>query len=373
MALLDTLETPALLVDLDAFEANVIAMAERARAASVRLRPHAKTHKSPFVAAKQMQHGAVGVCCQTVDEAQAMVAAGIADVLITNQVTGASAIARLAGLARHARVGVCVDDRGNVDALAVAAQAAGSQLNVLVEIDVGGARCGVAPGVAAVALAQHIAAAAPALAFGGLQAYHGSAQHIRTWSERQTAIGAAHDATRATVDALAAVGLSCHTIGGAGTGTFEFEAASGLWNELQPGSYIFLDADYARNRMADGDWFAGFDHALFVLATVISNSGAGRAVVDAGHKGLGNDQGFPTVWQRSDLSYARPSDEHGVLTLSDAADGTSSLPDVGARLLLVPGHCDPTVNLYPRMIGVRGLHCGAARIEITWPIAGRRG
>lgn len=302
-----------------------------------------------------------------------MVAAGIADVLVTNQVAGASAIARLAGLARHARVGVCVDDGGNVEALAAAARAAGSTLHVLVEIDVGGARCGVAPGADAVALAQRIAAAAPALSFGGLQAYHGSAQHMRGWAERQTAIGAAHEATRATVEALAAVGLSCDTIGGAGTGTFEFEAESGLWNELQPGSYIFLDADYARNKMADGGWFAGFDHALFVLATVISNTGAGRAVVDAGHKALGNDQGFPTVWQRPDLGYARPSDEHGVLTLHDTADDTSSLPEVGARLLLVPGHCDPTVNLYARMIGVRDLHGEAPRIEVTWPVAGRRG
>lgn len=360
------IDTPALLIDLDAFERNLDAMAAAARKLGVRLRPHAKTHKSPVIAAKQIARGAVGVCCQKVAEAEVLVAGGIGDVLVSNEVVGAHKLERLAALARHARIGVCVDHADAVAALARAAEQAESRVEVLVEIDVGGKRCGVAPGAAAVGLAKRIASS-PALTFGGLQAYHGSAQHLRTPAERRAAIAAATDATRTTMQILADAGFSCRTVGGAGTGTFTLEGASGVWNELQAGSYIFMDADYGRNTPDDGRNAHPFEHALFILATVMSRAADTRAVVDVGHKATANDSGFPSVWGQADVTYHRPSDEHGILDLA----ATSWRPALGERVLLVPGHCDPTVNLYDWYVGVRGFGTAEARVEALWPIAAR--
>ena len=264
---------PALLIDLDAFEANLAKLADFANANGVRLRPHSKTHKSPIIARKQIALGAVGQCCQKVGEAEVLVEAGISDVLVSNEVWGRRKLDRLAGLAGHARISVCVDDVQNVADLSAAAMRAGTELNVLVEIDVGSGRCGVASPEAALALARAIADA-PGLIFGGLQAYHGSAQHKRSVQEREEAIGGAAETTRQTVAKLAEAGFSCDIIGGAGTGTYELEAASGVWNELQAGSYIFMDADYAKNHGADGQPVSGFRHALFVLATAMSQPNA---------------------------------------------------------------------------------------------------
>ena len=360
------IDTPALLIDLDAFEANLAKLAEFANASGVRLRPHSKTHKSPIIARKQIALGAVGQCCQKVGEAEVLVEAGISDVLVSNEVWGRRKLDRLAGLAGHARISVCVDDAQNVADLSAAATRAGTELNVLVEIDVGSGRCGVASPDAALALARAIADA-PGLSFGGLQAYHGSAQHKRSVQEREEAIGGAAETTRQTVAKLADAGFSCAIVGGAGTGTYELEAASGVWNELQAGSYIFMDADYAKNHGADGRPVAGFRHALFVLATAMSQPTSDKLVVDAGHKALGNDSGFPDVWGFAGATYNRPSDEHGAIDLTDCERKAR----VGDKILLVPGHCDPTVNLHDWYVGVRGMHGDNARVEVVWPVAAR--
>lgn len=365
---LDEVETPALIVDLDALESNIATMAQWAQSAGVRLRPHSKTHKSAMLASKQMQAGAVGVCCQKVSEAEALVAAGVSNVLVSNEVWGRSKLDLLASLARQAWIGVCVDDARNVDDVAAAAVRAGSTINVLVEINVGANRCGVEPGKPAVDLARQVAKKRGALRFAGLQAYHGSAQHMRTPEERSTAITTAAEKVRSTLELLREGRLECEIVGGAGTGTYALEGASGLWNELQAGSYVFMDADYARNRNENGGPISTFDHALFVLVTVMSATPGVRSVIDAGHKALGNDSGFPDIWRRPDLRYERPSDEHGVLV---PASTGANLPDAGARLLLVPGHCDPTVNLYDWYVGVRGLHGENARVEALWPVTSR--
>jgi D-serine deaminase-like pyridoxal phosphate-dependent protein len=170
-----------------------------------------------------------------------------------------------------------------------------------------------------------------------------------------------------TLRVLKEAGFRCRTIGGAGTGTFELEGASGVWNELQAGSYIFMDADYAKN-VADGTRNANlFEHALFVIATVMSTPSGERAVIDAGHKALSNDSGFPVVLGRPDLRYHRPSDEHGLLDF----DSASSRLAIGDKVTLIPGHCDPTVNLYDWYVGVRGFNKPDARVEALWPIAAR--
>ncbi len=359
-------DTPALILDLDAYERNLDRMAEFARRTGVRIRPHAKTHKSPVIAAHQIARGAVGQCCQKVSEAEVLVEGGITDVLVSNEVVGAQKLARLAVLARKARIGICVDDAAGIGELEAAAAAADSVIHVLVEIDVGGRRCGVAPGREAAALAQRLANSKH-LRFEGLQAYHGSAQHLRTEGERRSAVGHAVDAVRQTLADLAKLGLKANTIAGAGTGTYEIETASGVYNELQPGSYAFMDADYARNRKGDGTPYDSFEHALFVLATVMSAPSPERRVVDAGHKTLPIDSGMPLVWQIHGATYGRPSDEHGVLDVT----ACEKPPARGDKVLLVPAHCDPTVNLHDWYVGVRNLHAPEARVETLIPVAAR--
>ena len=360
------IDTPALVIHLDAFERNLKRMEDLAQRYGIRIRPHAKTHKSPLIAHKQLAHGAVGVCCQKISEAEIMIRGGIRDVLITNEIAGARKLDRLAWLAHEARVAVCTDSHDNVRELAKAAARAGVRLEVLVEIDCGGRRCGIPPGRPAAELASAIAAS-PHLTFGGLQAYYGAAQHFRTYAERQEAISVAGERVKETVAELDRVGLTCRIIGGAGTGTLELEAASGIWNELQPGSYVFMDADYGRNQNPDGSRFDAFEHALFVLATVMSVPEANRAVVDAGHKALSNDSGFPDVPELPGAKYHRPSDEHGVLDLTEC----EHKPRLGDKVLLIPGHCDPTVNLHDWYVCVRGPRLRDAHVEAVWPVAAR--
>ncbi len=356
----DDLPTPLLVVDLDAFEANVATLKQFVEQAGVRLRAHAKTHKSADIARYQMAHGgAVGVCCQKVSEAAALARAGIDDIVVTNQVTHPSMIAELAKLAEIARVGVCVDDGPTVGTLSEAAAAAGVEIACLVEIDVGAGRCGVMPGAAAVELATAIDRA-PGLRFAGLQAYHGSAQHIRDFGERKATLDHVIAQTRETVDALARAGLACETVGGAGTGSFAFEANSGVYNELQCGSYIFMDADYGAIEGADGAPISTFRNALFLLTGVMSNVKDGQAICDAGLKVQSVDSGLPRIYGRDDVRYVKCSDEHGVI---DDPDNVLAIND---RIWLVPGHCDPTCNIHDRYVGVRN-----GRVEALWPVTAR--
>ena len=359
-------DTPALVIDLDAFERNLRRMADAVAKAGVRLRPHAKTHKSPVIGLKQMALGAVGLCCQKVSEAEAMVEGGIPDVYVSNEVVGARKLDRLAALAHQARVMVAVDNEAAVEALGTAARKAGVTIRTLVEIDVGAGRCGVPPGAPAVALAARVARE-KGLAFAGLQSYQGRAQHVRSLDERKALIGRAIEMTAETVAALKRNGLPCEVVGGAGTGTFEIEAASGVYNELQAGSYVFMDADYARNLKADGSRFDTFEHALFVYATVMSTPVADRAVIDAGLKTFTFESGMPEVAGLAGALYERPSDEHGGLNLVACNDR----PKLGDKILLIPPHCDPTVNLHDWYIGVRGMSTSAPRVESIWPVAAR--
>lgn len=353
-------DTPALLLDLDAFERNLDRMDATLAGTRVRVRPHAKSHKCPEIALRQMAHGAVGVCCQKVSEAEAMVEGGVMNVMVSNEVVGASKLARLAALARRARVSVCVDDAQNVADLDAAARAAGVKLDVLVEVNVGADRCGVEPGAPVVALARAIVASKN-LRFAGLHAYQGAAQHVRRPADRQAAIDKAVAAVRTTLDHLAAAGLKADVVTGAGTGTYLLEAGSGVYNEIQPGSYVFMDADYNRNLDEAGQPVKVFEQSLFVWTTVMSHPVPERAVVDAGLKALSVDSGMPLVADLPGVEFQKASDEHGVLALPA---GTTL--KVGDKLRLVPGHCDPTVNLYDWIVGVRD-----GKVECVWPITAR--
>ena len=358
---LEAVDTPALLLDLDAFEKNIARLAAAVSGKSVRLRPHAKSHKCPVIALRQVASGAVGVCCQKVSEAEAMVHGGVSDVLVSNEIVGTPKIARLVALAKQARVAACVDDASNVAALNDAATAFGVRLPVLVEVNVGANRCGVEPGEPALALAKQIAAST-GLRFAGLQAYHGAAQHLREYAKRKEAIEVAGEKTRRTAELLRRQGLVCETVSGAGTGTYEFEAASGIWNELQAGSYIFMDADYLKNLKPDETPGSEFAPSLYVYASVMSRPAKDRAVLDAGLKALSVDSGMPSVAGMEDVEYIRASDEHGKLTLHDPG---RALP-LGSKLRLIPGHCDPTVNKHDWYVCYRN-----NRVEALWPITAR--
>ena len=358
---LEEVDTPALLVELDAFERNLKRMVDAVADTGARLRPHAKTHKCAVIARRQMALGAVGVCCQKVGEAEALVDGGVDNVLVSNEIVGRRKLDRLAALNRRAWVAVCVDEPGNVDDLAAAADRFDATLTVLVEIDCGAGRCGVPPGEPALALARRVADA-PGLSFGGLQAYQGRAQHIRAHADRRRAIDAAVAMTRDTVALLDRHGLACDIVGGAGTGTFAFEAASGVYNELQAGSYVFMDADYGRNLGEAGGAFDDFENSLFVYATVMSRPARDRAYLDAGLKAFAVDSGMPVLADVTGATVTRASDEHGVVAIAEPDADIS----VGDKLRLIPGHCDPTVNLYDWFVGIRG-----GRVECLWPIAAR--
>ena len=359
---IDTIDTPALVLELDAFESNLERMAAFVRGSSVRLRPHAKSHKCPEIAKRQIALGAVGICAQKTSEAEAFVDAGVGDVLVSNEVVGRAKLDRLARLAKRAKVSVCCDDAANARDISAAARAAGSTLDVLIEVDVGQHRCGVEPGEPAAALAKEIASL-PGLRFAGLHAYHGGAQHLRSVEERRAAIEGAAALARATKWLIQSRGIPCPTVTGAGTGTFPFERSSGVYDEIQPGSYVFMDADYNRNAWADpAESFPKFEQSLFVLATVMSTPAPDRAVVDAGLKASSIDSGMPTLVGWPGVEYAKASDEHGVLAIAAGTLG----PSLGERVRLVPGHCDPTVNLYDWIVCVR-----AGRVEALWPIAAR--
>ena len=361
------IETPALVIDLDAMRRNIERMATFARDHGLALRPHAKTHKSAAIARLQIGAGAVGVCVQKLSEAEALAAAGISDIFISNEVIATAKLARLVALARRITLAVAVDSTLGIERLVEAWRAAATDggsvdLGVFVEIDVGQGRCGVAP-AAAVGLAHQIVA--HGLRFAGLQAYHGKAQHLRGAHEREAAARHAASCVRAALAGITSAGIGCPLVTGGGTGSFGFDAASGVYGELQPGSYVFMDRDYADNETDPRA--PNFEPALFVKSQVISR-GLAHAVVDAGHKSHAIDSGPPQVWQR-ELLFSNGGDEHGILQPRPGAEA-DALPQLGETVWLLPGHCDPTVNLHERYIVVRGgLNRGT--VDAVWPVDAR--
>jgi D-serine deaminase-like pyridoxal phosphate-dependent protein len=362
---IDDIDTPSLVVDLDTFGRNVARMQAAADAAGVKLRPHAKAHKCPDIALAQIAQGAVGICCQKASEAVPFVRAGIRDIHISNELASPAKAALLAELARHARMSVCVDDIAQIDALGGATVAAGTSLDVFVEIDVGQGRCGVRDASSALQLAERIADH-PALALRGLQAYHGGVQHLRGWAERRDGAARAADRAGSVIARLESAGIRCEVVTGGGSGSVEFDLASGVYTEIQPGSYVFMDADYGSNTYAGA---LRFEHSLFIATTVMSVAAGDRVILDAGLKSMAVDSGLPWIWAdgaaSATLDYVAANDEHGIVK-PRPADTPQALPPLGSRLLLVPGHCDPTLNLYDEIVGVR-----AGVVESVWPVSAR--
>ena len=357
------IQTPCLMLDLDALERNIRKMGDYAKAHGMRHRVHGKMHKSVDVAKLQIElGGACGVCCQKVSEAEVFARGGIRDVLVSNQVRDAAKIDRLARMPKlGARVLCCVDDPANVGDLSAAAERHGTEIECLVEIDCGAGRCGVTTTPEVVEIAKAIDAA-PGLKFAGIQAYQGAMQHLDAYDDRKAKIDVAVAMVKDAVEALKAEGLECDIVGGGGTGSYYFESASGVYNELQCGSYAFMDADYGRildekgERIDRGEW----ENALFLLTSVMSHAKPDKAIVDAGLKAQSVDSGLPVVFGRDDVEYVKCSDEHGVV-----ADPGGVL-SVNDKLKLVPGHCDPTCNVHDWYVGVRG-----GKVEVVWPVSAR--
>jgi 3-hydroxy-D-aspartate aldolase len=357
------IQTPCLIVDLDAFERNVKKMGDWCKAHGIRHRVHGKMHKSVDVAKIQMAlGGAVGVCCQKVSEAEAFVRGGVTDAMVSNQVRDLAKIDRLARLPKlGGRAICCADDLANIADLSAAAVKHGTQIEVLVEIDCGAGRCGVTTTPAVVEIAKAIDAA-PGLKFAGIQAYQGAMQHLDSYDERKAKIDVAVAMVKDAVDALKAEGLECDIVGGGGTGSYYFEGTSGVYNELQCGSYAFMDADYGRildkdgKRIDKGEW----ENALFILTSVMSHAKADKAICDAGLKAQSVDSGLPVIYGRDDVKYVKCSDEHGVIM------DPNGVLKVNEKLRLVPGHCDPTCNVHDWYVGVRN-----GKVETVWPVSAR--
>jgi len=357
------IQTPCLVLDLDALERNIKKMGDYARDHGMRHRVHGKMHKSVDVAKLQEQlGGAVGVCCQKVSEAEVFARGGIKDVLVSNQVRDPAKIDRLAHLPKlGARTIVCVDDIDNVGELSEAAQRHGTEIECFVEIDCGAGRCGVTTTEDVVNIAKAINAASN-LKFTGIQAYQGAMQHIDKYEDRKAKLDVAIAMVKDAVEGLTAEGLEPELVSGGGTGSYYFETNSGVFNELQCGSYAFMDADYGRildkdsKRIDQGEW----ENALFILSSVMSHAKADKAICDAGLKAQSVDSGLPFVFGRNDVEYIKCSDEHGVIS------DPQGVLKVNDKLRLVPGHCDPTCNVHDWYVGVRN-----GKVETVWPVSAR--
>ncbi len=356
------LPTPALVVDLAVFEANVKKMAEYARASGRALRPHAKTHKCPEIARRLIRAGAVGACAAKISEAEALAAGGVTGLLVTSAVIGRQKIESAVRLAKkHPETIFSVDDAQNARDLNDAARAARLKLNLAIDLWIGN-RTGIQPGEPAVALAEVIAKL-PGVKLAGLQAYAGQASHTAGFENRRKvsfeAMGRAVDTRRR----LEKKGIACPLLTGGSTGTYNIDSQLDGVTELQPGSFIFMDIDYNRIGGADGPVYRDFKTSLTVVATVISKPSREMAIVDAGYKAFSTDRTFgPELRGLEGVPYVFAGDEHGRLDLTKAPRDVK----VGDRLEFIVPHCDPTVNLYDRIWALRG-----EAVEAAWPITAR--
>ena len=353
--------TPALLLDLEAFDANVAKMAAHVRARGLGFRPHGKTHKCPEIARRLIAAGAIGICAAKLGEAEVFAAAGIRGLLVTTAVVGPSKIARAVELARLAPDTIfCADDPQNVHDLDAAAGAAATTLHVAVDLYFG--RTGITPGPPALTLARLIDSA-PHLRFAGLQAYDSSASHVVGFGARRLRSLDTMQQAVATRRLIEASQLACPMVSGASTGTYLIDADIEGITELQPGSFVFMDVDYGRIGGPDSDSYREFARALTVATTVISRPEPHVAIVDGGYKAFSTDRPItPEPINLPNVTYGWAGDEHGRLDLSRAGRDLK----VGDRIEFVPPHCDPTVNLYDRLYALRG-----DRVEGVWDIAAR--
>jgi len=347
-------ETPALCLNADALERNIARMAAFLADKPAGLRPHAKTHKCPTIAWKQLEAGAIGITCAKLGEAEVMARAGIKDILIANQIIGGAKIARLLALASETRVITAVEDAAQAAQLSEAACARGLRLRTIIEVDVGMGRCGVLPGESALALARQIAQL-PGLQFEGVMGYEGHAVMVVDPEERRRVAEASMAQLIETAELIRSSGLPVNIVSAGGTGTCEVSGCYPGVTELQCGSYATMDAKYRS---------VGIDYepALTLVSTVISVRGSDHAVIDAGVKALSNDFGMPEVISPMGWVVARLSEEHGILERREGGEALHR----GDRVELLPSHGCTTINLHDAYTVTRG-----DWVTALWPIAAR--
>jgi D-serine deaminase-like pyridoxal phosphate-dependent protein len=329
----DEVTTPALLLDLDVARRNIATMGEKFRELPAELRPHIKVHKSPELARLEIEAGAIGVACGTAWEAQVMAESGVEDVLVANQVVHPDKVEVLARLARDHRITVAIDDARNVDQLDAAAEHAGAQLEVLVEIDVGMGRCGVRTKEEALPLVEHVATKRN-LRFRGMQGYEG---HCMLEPDREVRLAETRKANEKLLDAvdyLAVHGYPSAVVSAGGTGTYFITGANPRISEVQAGSYTLMD------RFHDNLVPGGFELAMTVLGTVISRQG-NTIVLDSGRKSVGIDFVTPPLLRHPEGEIRYYAEEHCLVDFP----GPPSL-DLGDHAEIVPGYGPTTVNLY---------------------------
>ncbi len=353
---LSEIDTPALCIDIFALEANIHRMASLCKEHSVDWRPHSKGHKSPEIARRQVEAGAIGVTCAKLGEAEVMAAAGIRDILIANQLVGPRKMKRLAALCRVADPVVAVDHVAQVDAMSEATSAAGVQLRVIVEVDVGLARCGTDPGAATLELARHIHES-PGLILAGIMGYEGHLLTVQDLGQKESSIREAMGQLVATRDLLIDNDLPCPIVSAGGTGSYAYTMDCPGVTELQAGGLIFMDVFYR-----DQCQVLGFAHALTIQATVVSRPTPDRAIIDAGRKTMNMELEMPQVIDRDGIRVKRLSAEHGQLTLDPVAQDLA----IGDRITLIPGYGDFTSVLHNEFFAVRN-----GVVEAVWPIAAR--
>jgi D-serine deaminase-like pyridoxal phosphate-dependent protein len=358
------LPTPSLLLDLDAFEANLGRMSEHAKAAGVDLRPHAKTHKCPAIARMQIDTGSVGICVAKVSEAQVLFDHGIDKLLLTTSNVTPLKIRRAMSLRKWCDGFVqTTDTAANARDLSAAAEAAGVVADIVVDVDPGGHRTGITPGAPALELAQ-LVDRLPGLRLCGMLCYDGGSQHVKGFEARQAQTLERLAAAAETRERFERSGLSTEIFSGGGTGTYNIDHETPGMTDVQVGSYVFMDAQYLGIGGAEDDEvYSDFAPALTVLTTVLNDQYEGRATTDAGAKANTINRPWPIVAGETGMSYTSGSDEFGTLRYEENASRTYR---VGDKLELIVSHCDPVVNLYDQLYGVRG-----DRVEVVWPIAGR--
>jgi len=360
---LDAVPTPALLVDRPAMERNLRRMADYLKQTPCGLRPHAKMHKTPLIARRQLELGAVGICCAKVSEAEIMRAGGIEQILITSPVASIDKMARVVALAAgSADVRIVVDDAEGARMLDGMARSAGICLQVLVDLDPRMGRTGIALGEPALALVRVVAGCSH-LHFTGLQQYAGHLMHLDDAAERARR---AKETAALGLETRALIEADGHEVAiftGGGTGTFDVDSTVAGITDIQAGSYVFMDEEYGCIGQGHRPRFDYFEPALFVMLTAISRPRAGAITVDGGYKSFASDSVAPVAHDRPGLRYHFAGDEHGVLQLLDDAPKI----ELGDRIRMVTPHCDPTINLHDWMVVVEE----DGRVHELWPVAAR--
>lgn len=350
---IDEVSTPTLALNIDALKRNIARMASECAEGRFALRPHAKGHKSPWIASLQMKAGAVGICTAKLGEAEVMVYSGITNILVTTELTPPK-FDRFLSLAMLADLTAVVDNADVLVSLGRRAVERGMEIPVLVEVDVGQGRTGVDPGQPAVSLAQ-LCAGTPGIRFAGLQGYEGHLQHIYEVPKRRQLAREAFDRLFSTRKAIESSGLRVDWVTTAGTGTYRYAIEHGTTTEVQPGSYVVMDSNYAR--VTD----LPFENALFIISGVVSINRRNHIVIDAGWKSLSTEDGMPVVRDSVDAAYEPAGDEHGHVK------GLDKQVRPGEHIWIIPSHCDTTINLHNQYVLFRD----DGQVEGELPITGR--